>query len=119
MDDAVRAYIDAIPVAHRPLFDRLHGLIFESYPDVSLGMSYNMPTYRVGPQRLFVGVWKHGVSVYGFDEGRDRGFIARHPKLKASKGTVRLRPEDAEGISDTELRDLIRAALDRPEGETG
>jgi hypothetical protein len=71
-----------------------------------------MPTYQVGRQRLFVGAWKHGLSVYGFDEGRDRGFIARHPKLKASTGTIRLRPEDAEGISDTELRDLVHAALE-------
>ena len=112
MDEAVRAYIDSIPAAHRPLFDRLHGLILEAYPDAAVGLSYKMPTYKLGSRRLFAGAWKHGVSVYGWDEGRDAGFIARHPGLKTSTGTVRLHPEDAAGISDDELRDLVRAALD-------
>lgn len=118
MDEAVRAYIDEIPAAHRPLFDRLHGLIVEAYPDATIVLSYKMPTYKRGRRRLYVGAWKHGVSVYGWDEGRDAGFIARHPGLKASTGTIRLRPEDADDISDDELRDLVRAALDPREGET-
>jgi hypothetical protein len=66
----------------------------------------------VGRRRLFVGVWKHGVSVYGWDQGRDAGFIARHPDLKSSKGTIQLRPSDAARIADDDLRDLIHAALD-------
>jgi hypothetical protein len=44
-------------------------------------LSYKIPTYVVGRRRLFVGVWKHGLSVYGWDQGRDAGFIARHPEL--------------------------------------
>ena len=117
VDEAVRAYIDEIPAAHRPLFDRLHGLILETYPDVTVVLSYKMPTYKRSGGRLFVGAWKHGVSVYGWDEGRDAGFIARHPGLKTSTGTVRLRPEDAADISDDELRDLVCAALERPDQE--
>ena len=113
MDDGVRDYIDAIPPEHRPLFDRLHRLVLEVHPEAEMMLSYQMPTYKVGRQRLFVGVWKHGVSIYGWDQGRDAGFIARHPGLKTSKGTIRLRPEDAAGIPDDELRDLVRAALDR------
>jgi hypothetical protein len=45
-------------------------------------ISYNIPTYKVGRRRLFLGVWKHGVSIYGWDQGRDAGFIDRHPALK-------------------------------------
>jgi hypothetical protein len=118
VDDAVSAYINDIPAAHRPLFDRLHGLILEAYPDVAVGLSYKMPTYKLGRQRLFVGAWKHGVSVYGWDEGRDAGFVARHPGLKTSTGTIRLRPEDAAGIGDDELRDLVHAALGPREDES-
>jgi len=118
VDEAVRAYIDQIPAPHRPLFDRLDGLIREAYPDATITLSYSMPTYKVGRHRLFIGAWKHGLSVYGWDEGRDGGFIARHPDLKTSTGTVRLRPEDAAGIGDDELRDLVRAALD-PRDEEG
>lgn len=112
MDDAVRAYIDAIPSEHRPLFDRLHRLVLEAHPEAAVLLSYQMPTYKVGRNRLFLGVWKHGVSVYGWQQGRDAGFTDRHPELRTSKGTIRLRPETAAAIPDDELRDLLRAALD-------
>jgi uncharacterized protein YdhG (YjbR/CyaY superfamily) len=112
MDDAVRDYIDAITPQHRPLFDRLHRLILEVHPGAAVVLSYQIPTYKVGRRRLFVGVWQHGVSIYGWQQGRDGGFTARHPELKTSTGTIRLRPDDAAGIGDDELRDLVRAALD-------
>ena len=111
MDDAVRGYIDTIAPEHRPLFDRLHRLVLEEHPDAAVVLSYQMPTYKVGRQRLFLGVWKHGVSIYGWRQGHDAGFTARHPELKTSKGTIRLRPETADAIPDAELRDLVRAAL--------
>jgi uncharacterized protein YdhG (YjbR/CyaY superfamily) len=111
MDDAVRDYIDAIAPEHRPLFDRLHRLILEVHPDAAVVLSYQIPTYKVGRRRLFLGVWRHGVSVYGWQEGRDGGFATRHPELRTSTGTIRLRPEDAAAIGDDELRDLVRAAL--------
>ncbi len=114
MDEAVRDYIAAIPAAHRPLFDRLHRLILAAHPDVAVVLSYKMPTYKLGSRRMYVGAWKHGVSIYGWDHGRDAGFVARHPELKTSTGTIRLRPEDGAGLPDEELRDLVRAALDPP-----
>lgn len=110
MDDAVREYIDGIAPEHRPLFDRVHRLIIEAYPDADLVLSYKMPTYRVGARRLYVGTWKHGLSIYGWHH--DAGFTSRHPEFVASKGTIRLRPADAAGIGDDELGDLVRAALE-------
>jgi uncharacterized protein YdhG (YjbR/CyaY superfamily) len=112
MDEAVRVYIEGIDPAHRALFDRLHRLILAAHPDATVVLSYAIPTYKVGKRRLFVGAWTHGVSIYGWQEGRDAGFSARHPALKTGKGTIRLSPEDAAAISDDELRDLVRAALD-------
>jgi uncharacterized protein YdhG (YjbR/CyaY superfamily) len=111
MDDAVRDYVDAIAPEHRPLFDRLHRLVLEVRPDAAVVLSYQIPTYKVGGRRLFVGAWKHGVSIYGWGQGRDAGFTARRPELKTGRGTIRLRPEDAAGIPDDEFRDLVRAAL--------
>ena len=110
MDKAVQAYIDGIAPEHRPLFDRLHRLILAAHPDAAVILSYQIPTYKVGNRRLYVGVWKHGVSIYGWQ--RDGGFTSRHPALTTSKGTIQLRPEDAAGIPDDELRELVRAALD-------
>ncbi len=112
MDDAVRGYIDAIPAERRPLFDRVHRLVFEVHPEAEVVLSYKMPTYKVGRHRLYVGVWKHGLSFYGWEVGRDAGFSARHPELVGSKGTIKLPPEVAASIPDDEFRDLLRAALD-------
>lgn len=112
IDDAVREYIDAIAVEHRPLFDRVHRLILRVHPDATVVLSYRMPTYKVGRHRLFVGAWKHGVSLYGWHPGGDEVFTARHPGLRTSRGTVQLRPEDAAAIPDDELVGLVRAALD-------
>ncbi|MQA05234.1 MAG: alpha/beta fold hydrolase [Streptosporangiales bacterium] len=110
-DTAARAYVDAIAAQHRPLFDRIHRLVVRAYPDAALGLSYQLPTYRVGRRRLHVGVWKHGVSIYGWDQERDGGFTDRHPQLSSGKGTIRLRPADADDISDDELRGLVESAL--------
>jgi uncharacterized protein YdhG (YjbR/CyaY superfamily) len=112
MADAVQQYIDAIPREHRPLFDRLHALILDVHPEADVAISYQIPTYKVGRRRLYLGTWKHGVSIYGWEQDRDGGFTARHPELRTGKGTIRLRPDDATAIPDDELRDLIRAALD-------
>src|SRR5271165_5562042 len=85
LDPSVQSYIDGIAPEHRPLFDRIHGLILAEHPEATVVLSYNMPTYKVGGRRLYVGLWKHGVSIYGWQRGGDAGFAARHPELKASK----------------------------------
>jgi uncharacterized protein YdhG (YjbR/CyaY superfamily) len=112
MDEAVRAYIDGIDPAHRPLFDRVHRLILAAHPDAAVVLSYQMPTYKVGRRRLCVGAWQHGISIYGWQQDRDAGFTDRHAELRTSKGTIRLRPQDAAGITDDELGGLVGGALD-------
>jgi uncharacterized protein YdhG (YjbR/CyaY superfamily) len=111
MGREVQVYINAIAPENRPLFGRLHALILAAYPDATVVLSYKMPTYEVGELRLHVAAWKHGVSIYGWQQGRQNAFTARHPTLRTSKGTLRLRPEDAAAISDDEFTGLVRGAL--------
>ena len=111
VDAAVRKYIDAIPAEQRPLFDRIHKLVLKTRPNAEVVISYKIPTYRVGRRRIYVAAWKHGVSIYGWDQGRDHGFSARHPTLVGAKGTIKLRAADLAAIKDDELRDLVRHAL--------
>ncbi|MEV6969871.1 DUF1801 domain-containing protein [Hamadaea sp. NPDC051192] len=111
MDAAVRDYVEAIPAENRPLFDRLHRIILAEHPGAQVTISYDLPTYTVGKRRLYLGSWQHGVSLYGWGADRDGGFLARHPELKSGKGTIKLRPEAAAEIDDSEFRDLVRAAL--------
>jgi uncharacterized protein YdhG (YjbR/CyaY superfamily) len=111
MDDAVAGYLAAIAPEHRPLFDRVHALILTAQPDAALSMSYGMPTYTVGKRRFHLGVWRHGLSLYGVGTDRDGGFSARHPELVEPKGTIKVRLSDAAGIEDDEFRSLAVAAL--------
>ena len=112
VDEAVRNYLDGIDPEFRPLFDRIHRLVMAAYPDAVVVLSYKIPAFKVGRRKLFVGAWKHGVSLYGWSQDRVGDFTARHPALRTSKGTIQLRPQDAAGISDEELGGLVSAALE-------
>jgi uncharacterized protein YdhG (YjbR/CyaY superfamily) len=112
MDEDVQAYIDGLAPDRRALFDRIHRLILAAYPQAAVALSYKMPAYRGGANRLYMGTWAPGVSLYGWQQGRDAGFTARHPQLTTSKGTIRLRPADAAGVTDEELLGIIRSALE-------
>ena len=102
MEPDVEAYIEAIDPTRRPLFDRLHAIVLAEHPEVEVALSYGMPAYRVGERRLNLGVWRHGVSVYGWRKDNDGGFAARHPQLSSGKGyalnTI---------LNESEVRDVI------------
>lgn len=112
MDADFQAYVDGITPEFRTLFDRLHGIVVSAHPEAQLGLAYDMPTYRVGKRRLNLGVWKHGVSVYGWRRDNDGGFATRHPELLSSKTTIRIRPGDADSISEDEFVGLLGGALE-------
>ena len=111
MTPDVAAYVDAIDPERRPLFDRVHRLVMDVQPNAQMVLSYKMPTYVVGARRLHVGVWKHGLSFYGWQPGQDGGLAGRHPRLDNGKGTLRLPLSEAAQITDDELRAFLVAAL--------
>ena len=110
MDEAVGAYIAALTPAQRPLFDRLHAIVLAEHPDAEVALSYGMPAYRVGgaAQPRGVEARRVGLRLAGRQRRRLR---ERHPGLWNGKGTIRIRPEEAEEISDEELRGLLGGAL--------
>jgi uncharacterized protein YdhG (YjbR/CyaY superfamily) len=112
MDDAVRRYLEDVDAGHRAMFDRVDALVRQDFPDAALGLAYGMPTYRIGRRRLHVGVWKHGLSLYGWGKDLAADVLARHPHLRTSTGTVRLRPSDLDAVTDDDLRRLVAAALE-------
>lgn len=111
--DAWQAYVDGIAPEYRPLFDRIDRLTRALHPEATVGTAYSMPTYRVGKGRLNVGVWKHGVSIYGWMKYSPSAFLSQHPELLTSTGTIRLTPEDAAALSDEEIGAVIGGALGR------
>lgn len=107
----VQTYVEAMPTEYRPLLHRLERLIEETHPHLSPQISYNMLCWRTGHHRLYVGSWKHGLSIYGWSQGRETPVTDRHPGLKTSKGTIRLTQAKAAELTDDDLRTLILAAL--------
>jgi uncharacterized protein YdhG (YjbR/CyaY superfamily) len=104
----VVAYIEGVPAAHRPLFDRLHRLALESVPDVSVIYSYNMPAY-VGPNgRVSLSDGPHGVSLSTRVPAPIAAFHARHGGFKVGKVSV-LFPADTE-LPDDDVAELMRSA---------
>ena len=107
----VQTYLDGIAAEHRPMWDRVERLVRALHPEVELRITYDMPTFVVGEHRLPVGVWKHGLSLYGLSESNDAGFSARHPELCSGRGTVKLPSTRADDISDDELKATLEAVL--------
>jgi hypothetical protein len=93
------------------MWDRVEGLVRELHPDVEVRMTYDLPTFVVGEHRLPVGVWRHGLSLYGLHEGNDAGLITRRPELCSGRGTVKLPSEHAESFTDAELKATLKAVL--------
>jgi hypothetical protein len=108
----VRAHVEAIDPAHRPLFERMDAIVRRAHPGVEVALAYGMPAYRVGARRLNLGAWRHGVSVYGWRKDRDGGFVARHPELASGKATIRISTAAGARLSDAELAGLLGGALE-------
>ena len=111
MRDDVAAYLDGVAADRRPLFDRVHRLVLEVAPYVDVVLSYAMPTFVRGDRRLHVGVWKHGLSFYGWERAHADALVQRHPDWDSGRGTLKLPADQAAKVSDDELRAFLTAVL--------
>jgi hypothetical protein len=108
MDPADQRYLDAIPDGHKPLFNYLQSLILELYPGAEIVLSYQIPTYKVGRRRVFLGLWKGGVSLHAVLVEQ---FKQRHPSIKTGKGSLNFRLTDE--LPEADIREVIKRAMDR------
>lgn len=108
MDPAVQSYFDAIPETHRHLFDRLHSMIIELYPEPAMSISYGIPTYTVGRRRVYLGLWKGGVSLYAVPVEE---FKKKHPSIKTGKGSLNFRLTDV--LPEADIREAARQGIER------
>jgi uncharacterized protein YdhG (YjbR/CyaY superfamily) len=108
MGSAVQSYVAAIPETHRPLFDRLQALILGLYPHAETSISYGIPTYKVGRRRVYLGLWKDGVSLHAVSV---EAFKQRHPTIKTGKGSLNFKLTDE--LPEGDVRDVIKQAIER------
>jgi uncharacterized protein YdhG (YjbR/CyaY superfamily) len=111
MDEAVQTYIDAIPADRKPLFDRLQSLILELYPDAEIVISYQIPTYKARGERISLGLWEKGVSLYTTDPQHIENFRSRHPTIKTGKASLNFKLTDE--LPEDDIREVIRQAIQR------
>ena len=60
MNEHVQRYIDAVVDERRALYDRLHALIMDLYPDARAVISYQVPMYKTKSGWIALGYWKKG-----------------------------------------------------------
>jgi hypothetical protein len=85
MNQIVRDYINKGSTEQQKLFERLHNLIMELYPQAENAISYGLLKYYIGKQRVWLGYWKQGVSLYtGFPELIAQ-FKVKHPAIKTGR----------------------------------
>lgn len=48
MDKQVKAYFDAVPGPRKFLAESLHQAVMECFPEATVDLKYNMPTYSYG-----------------------------------------------------------------------
>ena len=109
MDEAVRRYIDAIPAKQKPLFDRLQSLVLDLYPDAEVVLSYQVPTYKARGERVSLGLWKDGVSLYTTDPRHIEPFTSKHPTVKSGKASLNFRLTDE--LPEQDLREVVEWAI--------
>ncbi len=109
MADSFEQYVDGVPAEFRPMFDRLHELILETHPEAEVVIQYQVPTYKVGKAKVFLGTWKQGVTLYTTDPANLVEFKRLHPRTKVNKASINFRAD--EELPETDVRAVVELAL--------
>jgi uncharacterized protein YdhG (YjbR/CyaY superfamily) len=108
----VDAYIAAQPAAVQPVLDEVRALIRRVAPQAAESISYDMPTYKLGDQRLvYFAAWKQHIGLYALPAPVLDAFETEVAPYRQPKGTLQFpysQPLPAELVEK-----LLRANLKR------
>ena len=108
----VDAYIAAQPAAVQPMLNEMRALVHRAAPQAAESISYDMPTYKLGDQRLvYFAAWKQHIGLYGLPAAVLDQFEAEVNPYRQPKGTLQIpynQPLPVELIEN-----LLRANLRR------
>jgi len=110
LPEAVAQYLETIPVAQRPIYDRLWQLIARHHPGAEVKLWYRMPTFKTDQGWVSLATQKHHVSLYTCGGPWMQVFQAKHPKIKTGKGCLRFTATSL--IPEEDLIELVQAALE-------
>jgi uncharacterized protein YdhG (YjbR/CyaY superfamily) len=85
----VDAYIAAQPAAVQPMLNEMRALVHRAAPQAAESISYDMPTYKLGDQRLvYFAAWKQHIGLYGLPAAVLDQFEADVDPYRQPKGTL-------------------------------
>jgi uncharacterized protein YdhG (YjbR/CyaY superfamily) len=88
--ESVDAYLAAQPEPARDALRRVRGAIRKAVPEAEESISYNMPTYKLGGERLiYFAAWKAHVSLYAATAGVVAAIGDALKPYPIEKGTIR------------------------------
>jgi uncharacterized protein YdhG (YjbR/CyaY superfamily) len=123
---SVDDYLAAQPEGARNALERVRAAIRNAVPDAEEMISYNMPTYKVGGERLiYFAAWKAHFSLYAATSSVVNGLRNLLKPYCIRKGTIRF-PLDAEvpvalieQIALLTARELARRKPTKPQKTAG
>ncbi|MBN1785556.1 MAG: DUF1801 domain-containing protein [Candidatus Methanofastidiosa archaeon] len=109
LEKHVRTYIENVSDERKSLFYELFSLILDTYPNATIGMSYQVPTFRSKTGWVALGYRKDGVSLYTDGPENISAFKALHPSIRTGKGSIKFRKGEVVPLSD--LKNVIVHAM--------
>lgn len=108
----VNDYIQSIPDQHLDRYMSIHHLILKLYPDATVDMSYNMPTYKAGDGWVALANQKNYISLYTCGALHLESYKQKHPQQKTGIGCINFRERDEIHYDDLEA--VIKHAIEFP-----
>jgi uncharacterized protein YdhG (YjbR/CyaY superfamily) len=108
---SVDAYLAAQPEPARDALGRVRGAIRKAVPEAEESISYNMPTYKLGGERLiYFAAWKAHVSLYAATAGVVAALGDALKPYPIEKGTIRFSLDQPVPVKLIEQIARVRAA---------
>lgn len=112
MNSEVRKYFSSVPELRKTRLQKLHDLILKLYPQVTIDLSYRMPTYKVGDGWVAIANQKHYVSLYTCGAHHLARFREQHPGIKTGSGCINFR--DSDPLPIAAITQVIKHAIEHP-----
>jgi uncharacterized protein YdhG (YjbR/CyaY superfamily) len=109
MNKLAQDYMDKGTGEQRALFERLHLLITDLYPQAENKVSYGLLRYFIGKKGVWLGYWKQGVSLYSGYPELINAFKEKHPQLKYGKGCINFKLTDE--IPEKDVKAFLKLIL--------
>ena len=108
----VTDYIQSIPDQRLERYMSIYDLILDLYPDVTVDMSYKMPTFRYGDGWVALANQKNYISLYTCGASHLEPYKKKYPQQKTGKGCINFRAHDEIHLCD--LEKVIKHAIESP-----